>query len=347
MCLEEPRDIRSGYPRLDWSEKIVHFSDQTRPACSSLLQRAGDLAPIWSGICGTRNDFSASGSAVVRLLYRCVSVHFAARVSRIDSKSLSPGIVTPLLRAGWGASAEPSTPMGDDGEPTYGYAWTVGSVAGTETLVQTRPIVRDNVSEFAKDFLRTSSSTAVGMITRRGGPFEKTGEVARFHRWVGVARSSSISLADDAARTDFEARFARELPDFLQRARSSSSASEWGLFLVLAELHAMERLSSLPARPDEIRAAIARTLEKIAPSSIETTDLLISDGATVAGSLSNPTLVHAVDASLDPPASSMIMTAEASAINGLPDEGFMLRTAPPAQVWSLHTDDPACLETSA
>ncbi len=283
----------------------------------------------------------------MRLLCRCVTVHFAARVSRIDTKSLLPDLVTPLLQAGWESPADLSEDNVERDGPAYGYAWTVGSVTGAETLVQTRPVVRSDLASFTKDFLRTSSTTALGMITRRSGPLDKPGEVARFHRWVGVARGGALAPASDAARADFEARFAPQLPDFLQRARSSSSASEWALLLVIGELHARERLSSVPARPEEIRGAVARTLEKLERANGGETDLLISDGATVAGSLSCHHLVHAVEASVDPPPSCVVLTTDSSAVSRLPDEGFLLRTAPQHSVWSIHTDDPACLEASA
>ena len=274
-----------------------------------------------------------------------MSVHFVARVSRTDSDPLLPDLVAPLLQAGWGDAKPHEGGTGDP--PAYGYAWTVGSVAGSETLVQTRPVARSGLGEFTKDFLRTSSSAAIGMISQRSGPFDPPGEVARFHRWIGVARSAAISSSDETARAELEHRWVPQLPDFLRRARSTSSASEWGLLLVLSELHAMERLSSIPPRPEEIRAAVVRTLEKITPASGEAPDLLISDGATVAGSLSHQSVVHAVDARGETAASSLLFTTAQGATSGLPDAGFRLRTASCRSVWSLHTEDPASLETSA
>lgn len=281
----------------------------------------------------------------MRLPSKHVNVHFVARVSRADSDPLPPALVAPLLQVGWGGAPPHADAAGE--VPAYGYAWTVGSVAGAETLVQTRPVARSGLGDFARDFLKASSSTAIAMLAQRSGPFHAPGEVARFHRWVGVARSAAITPSDEATRAELEERWIPQLPDFLRRARSTSSPSEWGLLLVLAELHAMERLSSIPPRPEEIRAAVIRTLEKITPSDGEAPDLLISDGATVAGSLSHSSVVHAVDARGESPASSLLFTTAQGATGGLPDAGFRLRTASSRSVWSLHTEDPASLETSA
>lgn len=152
---------------------------------------------------------------------------------------------------------------GDDGEALAVRAWSVGGVQGGETLVQSRPVVRDRRAEFVADFLRAPSQTTLAahaVVTPPGHgaediPAPRLG-LARFQRWLGVRAESALS-ADEAEAAALREQLRSSLPDFLQRALSHTGDRELTVFGFLGALHRSGDLNKPYVTPPQIRAALS------------------------------------------------------------------------------------------
>lgn len=170
-------------------------------------------------------------------------------------------------------------------DPTLVRAWSVGGVQGSETLVQSRPVVRELRADFIADFLRAPSQTtlAAHAVAPSGHgsediPVPRLG-LARFQRWLGV-RAEGVLAADD--RDDaMRERLKASLPDFLSRALSHSGDRELAVFGFLAALHANGDLNKPYVAPPQIRRALASLDEFLGrPTRL---NLLVCDGRTLGG----------------------------------------------------------------
>ncbi|PCC67328.1 hypothetical protein SAMN02745121_07025 [Nannocystis exedens] len=176
--------------------------------------------------------------------------------------------------------------MADDGaaaDPALVRAWSVGGVQGSETLVQSRPVVRELRADFIADFLRAPSQTtlAAHAVASSGHgaediPVPRLG-LARFQRWLGVRAEGALTAdeRDDAVRDRLKA----SLPDFLQRALSHSGDRELVVFGFLAALHASGDLNKPYVAPPQIRRALAGLDELLGhPARL---NLFVCDGRTL------------------------------------------------------------------
>lgn len=161
------------------------------------------------------------------------------------------------------------------------YGWAVGSVVGNETLVQSRPVVRDGAGTFLGDFLRAEARGTLAAVacTDKGRP-DGAG-IARYHRWVAVT-SHFDHIHDDR---ELREQLTRELPDFLVRARQQQTLTEALLFTFLRQLHVAGELGSAYAAAAEIRSAMLGFDARLLEAGKDPVNLLVFDGRTFAASL--------------------------------------------------------------
>ncbi len=154
-------------------------------------------------------------------------------------------------------------------------AWSVGGVHGLETLVQSRPVVRDRHADFVDDFLRvpsqcTIASYAIGSSQR---PVPRL-EISRFERWIGI-QSEGIG-----GRTP--AKLCRELrerlPGFLARSLRQGTDRELVLFTFLACLHEVSGIGRTYAAALDIRRALRLLDDRL--GNPERFHMLVADGRT-------------------------------------------------------------------
>ncbi len=158
-------------------------------------------------------------------------------------------------------------------------AWSVGGVQDNETLVQSRPVVRDPRADFLADLLRVPTQTTLAAYAAlppgHGDADRPMPAIAmtRFQRWVGV-RAEPV-LADEA-----RAALTATLPDFLVRSSGGKpSDRELVVFGFLANLHADAGLGKAYATPEQIRRALTALDERLGHP--ERINLLVCDGRTV------------------------------------------------------------------
>jgi hypothetical protein len=157
-------------------------------------------------------------------------------------------------------------------------AWSVGGVQDNETLVQSRPVVRDPKADFLADLLRVPTQTTLAAYAASPpghDPDRPMPAIAmtRFQRWVGVRAEADL-------HADARAALAAQLPDFLLRS-SGGQPSDRALvvFGFLAGLHADGGLGKQYAPPEQIRQALTALDERLGrPQRI---NLLVCDGRTV------------------------------------------------------------------
>lgn len=158
-------------------------------------------------------------------------------------------------------------------------AWSVGGVQDNETLVQSRPVVRDPKADFLADLLRVPTQTTLAAYAAlpagHGDQDRPMPAIAmtRFQRWVGVR--AEATLADDA-RPALRA----DLPDFLVRSTNGQpSDRELVVFAFLANLHADGGLGKAYAPPEQIRRALLALDERLGRP--DPFNLIVCDGRTV------------------------------------------------------------------
>jgi hypothetical protein len=157
--------------------------------------------------------------------------------------------------------------------------WSVGAAWGNETLVQSRPIVRNRDIDPIDDLLRTPASCVVAAFSVHSAA--RDGVVAagpspalsRYRRWLGVRVGAPLPAAQAAAlRT--------ELPSFLERHQTDRSDGELVFLSFLAQLHALEGLGKSYDPPELIRKALTLTMRRLELEPPH--NLMVSDGRTFA-----------------------------------------------------------------
>ena len=169
-------------------------------------------------------------------------------------------------------------PRGDDAG--WVRAWSVGGVQNGETLVQSRPVVREPRADFVADFLRATSQTTLAAYyagREDSAPVPRLG-LARFQRWVGVRAEGGLAADDDASHAVRE-RLTRALPDFLVRSLAQQGDRELSVYGFLAALHAHGDLNKPFVTPPQIRKALA-ALDDLLGRPAQA-NVVVTDGRTV------------------------------------------------------------------
>jgi hypothetical protein len=153
--------------------------------------------------------------------------------------------------------------------------WSVGAGVGNETLVQSRPILRDRDTDPLDDLLRTSAACVVAAFANRSrnalvADTAALVRVARYRRWMAVRDGDDLTPEDRVA-------VRAELPDFLARAAGQSD-TELVFLRCLAELHERGALGKAFAPHDAIRAALRATGDRFPNGPL---NLFVSDGRTL------------------------------------------------------------------
>lgn len=152
--------------------------------------------------------------------------------------------------------------------------WSVGAVLGNETLVQSRPIVRDRETDPLDDLLRTSAACIVAAFANRSTELVADTaalvRVARYRRWMGVRDGGTLTLEQRHA-------VRAELPDFLARGAGQSD-TELIFLRYLAALHELGALGKAYAPHEAIAAALRAVGERFPDGHL---NLLVSDGRTL------------------------------------------------------------------
>ena len=166
-------------------------------------------------------------------------------------------------------------------EPAGSRAWAVGTVVGNETLVQSRPNVRDQDGRFLDDLLRTrapctlASYAWAGPVPGRDAPGVNV-DLPRFQRWLGVMAERDLA-APGIDRRDAADQLAADLPSFLGRARNRNTDAELVLFAFLGALHGTGGLRGAFATPEQVRRALVELAERVASP----INLFVYDGRTM------------------------------------------------------------------
>jgi hypothetical protein len=162
---------------------------------------------------------------------------------------------------------------GVDGVRTQG--WSVGAVAGGETLVQSRPIVRGADVDPVDDLLRANAACIVAAFATGVG--ERTAprdvvRIARYRRYMAATAGPPLA---EPLRRELEA----SLPEFLARTNGSKTDSELMLMRVLASLHEQGLFGKALAPADALRQGLS-DLGRVLPEG-EATAVFVSDGRTL------------------------------------------------------------------
>lgn len=158
-------------------------------------------------------------------------------------------------------------------------AWSVGGVQDNETLVQSRPVVRDPKADFLADLLRVPTQTTLAAYTALppglGDADRPLPAIAmtRFQRWVGVRAEATLAA-------DARAALASSLPDFLVRSSGGQpSDRELVVFGFLAGLHADGGLGKAYVAPEQVRRALTALDDRLGRP--DRVNLMVCDGRTV------------------------------------------------------------------
>lgn len=157
--------------------------------------------------------------------------------------------------------------------------WSVGAAWGNETLVQSRPIVRNRDVDPIDDLLRTPASCVLaafyvhsashdGLVASSNSP-----ALSRYRRWLGVRVGPSIPAPRAAA-------LRQALPGFLERHQTDRSDGELVFLSFLAQLHELDGLRKTYAPPELIRRALEATAQRLELE--PPNNLMVSDGRTFA-----------------------------------------------------------------
>ncbi len=150
--------------------------------------------------------------------------------------------------------------------------WSLGSVLGNETLVQSRPTVRGANGRFLDDMLRTSAPCTIsgfGWSENDSHLPIPSLALSRFRRFIGAIDPGPHEVDQD--------QLAADLPAFLLRARTDRSDRELVFLTYLKLLHARGALGSTYPEPEQIRAALSELRDVVGPE----LDVLLYDGRTL------------------------------------------------------------------
>jgi len=156
--------------------------------------------------------------------------------------------------------------------------WSVGAAWGNETLIQSRPIVRNRDIDPIDDLLRTPASCVVAAFSvhsaaRDGLIASPSPALSRYRRWLGVRVGAPLPAARAAA-------LRQALPGFLERHQTDRSDGELVFLSFLAQLHELDGLGKSYAPPELIRRALELTVERVELEPPH--NLMVSDGRTFA-----------------------------------------------------------------
>jgi hypothetical protein len=156
--------------------------------------------------------------------------------------------------------------------------WTVGAAWGNETLVQSRPIVRNRDVDPIDDLLRTPASCVLAALcvhsaARDGLVAPQFPALSRFRRWLGVRVGASLPTAQATA-------LRQALPGFLERHQIDRSDGELVFLSFLAQLHELDGLRKTYAPPALIRQALDATVQRLELPPPH--NFMVSDGRTFA-----------------------------------------------------------------
>lgn len=156
--------------------------------------------------------------------------------------------------------------------------WSVGAAWGNETLVQSRPIVRNRDVDPVDDLLRTPASCVVAAFsvhsaTREGLVATPTPALSRYRRWLGVRVGTPLPAARATA-------LRQALPSFLERHQTDRSDGELVFLSFLAKLHELGGLRKTYSPPELIRQALGAAIDEIGVEAPH--NIMVSDGRTFA-----------------------------------------------------------------
>lgn len=191
--------------------------------------------------------------------------------------------VDDVLRARW--SGYGTTVPAHPDVPVRVRAWSVGCVLGTETLVQSRPVVRDRAVDFLDDFLRTPAPCTMAMFTA-ARETSRPGEaaIARFQRWIGACCQPDVLEMDHGARAELRGRMRADMPDFLRRSFGDGGDEHLLFFGFLARLHRAGGLGPKFAERPVVAAALVE-LGRDVESAVgdgKGLNLIVHDGRSLA-----------------------------------------------------------------
>lgn len=195
-----------------------------------------------------------------------------------DGPAVEPEWLDTALRGTWDSYR---IPRGDDGPLR---AWSVGGVQNGDTLVQSRPVVRDGRADFVADFLRATSQTTIASYY--AGPEDQDPDdmtsprlgVARFQRWVGTRAEGELG-ADEQAASAVRERIQGFLPDFLVRSLTHAGDRELAIFGFLAALHLQGDLAKPFVAAPAVRRALG-TLDELLGHPARA-NIVVCDGRTL------------------------------------------------------------------
>lgn len=160
--------------------------------------------------------------------------------------------------------------------------WSVGAAWGNETLVQSRPIVRNRDVDPIDDLLRTPASCVVAAFSvpglgsasgREGLVAAPTPALSRYRRWLGVRVGTTLPASRAAS-------LRQALPSFLERHQTDRSDGELVFLSFLAALHELGGLRKTYAPPELIREALDVTVQQLEVEPPH--NVMVSDGRTFA-----------------------------------------------------------------
>ena len=146
--------------------------------------------------------------------------------------------------------------LGAAGQSTPGtdamLGWSVVSVLGSQTLVQSRPVLRNADLDPLDDFLRAEAACTIGAyntgIKDEAAPRDVV-RTARFRRFVAAA--AGVSLGEERRRAVLDL-----LPPFLRRDAYGKTDTDLLLLRVLARLHEQGDFTQALPDPEAVRAAM-------------------------------------------------------------------------------------------
>jgi hypothetical protein len=157
--------------------------------------------------------------------------------------------------------------------------WSVGAAWGNETLVQSRPIVRNRAVDPIDDLLRTPATCVIAAFYVHSAARDglaapaHSPALSRYQRWLGVRVGQAIPAERAAA-------LRQALPNFLERHQTDRSDGELVFLTFLAQLHELDGLRKTYAPPELIRQALALTVQRLELPVPD--NLMVSDGRTFA-----------------------------------------------------------------
>ncbi len=224
----------------------------------------------------------------------------------------------PILRTRWDAYARAAASrLGTAVFAAHSQAWTIATVSGNETLVQSRPCVKDGSASFLEDLFRPKTRCTLAAYTAVPGSTRPPPiRVPRFQRWVGLStsdpREDAAELADDLCT---------ELPGFLRRAHEQAGEHSSLFFAFLGQLHANGALGSVFPTALRVRHALGALFEHFRQAGHHTAlpNLMVTDGRTFAMLHGNGHVSHEIPPQVErPPQSGAVLmgrhVAAASAI---------------------------------